>query len=79
MISNTGRAAKTIKKVFSYLESSPMIDIKKTSEELGFSYNATANAVNKLMDKGILVQRENVQRNRVFSYEEYLNILRQDT
>ena len=66
-------------KVFSCLEGSPIIDIKKTSEELGLSYNATANAVNKLIDLGILIQTENVQRNRVFSYEAYLNILRQDT
>lgn len=79
IISNTGRASKTIIKVFSYLEGSPIIDIKKTSEELGLSYNATANAVNKLIDLGILIQTENVQRNRVFSYETYLNILRQDT
>ena len=49
-ISNTGRAAKTIKKVFSYLEGSPIIDIKKTSAELDLSYNATANAVNKLIE-----------------------------
>ncbi|WP_283408931.1 Fic family protein [Anoxynatronum buryatiense] len=78
-ILNTGRSAKTIKKVFAYLEGSPIIDIKKTSEQLGLSYNATANAVNKLVDLGILIQTENVQRNRVFSYEEYVNILRQDT
>ena len=56
-----------------------MIDIKKTSEQLGLSYNATANAVNKLVDLGILIQTENVQRNRVFTYEEYVKILRQDT
>ncbi len=79
IISNTGRAAKTIKKVFSYLEGSPIIDIKITSKQLGLSYNATANAVNKLMDLGVLIQTENVQRNRVFAYEEYLKILRQDT
>lgn len=30
IISNTGRAAKTIKKIFSYLEGSPIIHIKKT-------------------------------------------------
>ena len=79
MISKAGRSAKTIKKVFSYLESSPIIDISKTNKALDLSYNATANAVRKLVNLGILVQTENVQRNRVFSYEEYLNILRQGT
>ncbi len=66
-------------KVFNYLEGSPIIDIKKTSEELRISFNATSNAVNKLIQLGILRQTENVQRNRVFAYEEYLNILRKDT
>jgi Fic family protein len=79
IISNTGRASKTIIKVFFYLEESPIIDIRKTSEQLELSYNATANAVNKLMELNILQQTENVQRNRVFAYEEYLFILRQDT
>ncbi len=79
LISDTGRAEKTIKKVFSYLEGSPIIDIQKTSTQLGLSYNATANAVKELMALGILFQTENVQRNRVFAYEAYLEILRQDT
>ncbi len=76
---NTGKAAKTVMKVFNYLEKSPIIDITKTSEELGISFNAVANAVNILVDLVILKQRENVQRNRVFAYEEYLDILRKDT
>lgn len=79
IVKNTGKAAKTIMKVFNYLEGSPIIDIKKTSEELGVSFNAASNAVNKLVRLGILKQTENVQRNRVFAYEEYLNILRKDT
>lgn len=79
IVRGTGKAAKTIMKVFNYLEGSPIIDIKKTSEELGISFNAAANAVNKLVQLGVLKQTENVQRNRVFAYDEYLNILRKDT
>lgn len=79
LISDIGRAEKTIKKVFTYLEGSPIIDIKKTSTQLELSYNATANAVKRLVELNILKQTENVQRNRVFAYEAYLEILRQDT
>ncbi len=79
IVKNTGRAAKTIIKVFNYLEGCPIIDIGKTSEELGFSFNAISNAVDKLIQLNILKQTENVQRNRVFAYEEYLGILRKDT
>ncbi len=78
-VKKTGKAAKTVMKVFNYLEKSPIIEIKKTSEELGISYNATANAVDILVDLDILKQTENVKRNRVFAYEEYLQILRKDT
>jgi Fic family protein len=76
---NTGKAAKTVFKVFNYLERSPIIDIKKTSEALGISFNAAANAVSILVSLNILKQTENVQRNRVFAYEEYLQILRKGT
>ncbi len=79
IVKNTGRAAKTIIKVFNYLEGCPIIDIGKTSEELEFSFNAISNAVDKLIQLNILKQTENVQRNRVFAYEEYLGILRKDT
>ena len=79
VVKKTGRSAKTVTKVFHYLESSPIIDIKKTSAELELSFNAVSNAVNKLIELGILKQTENIQRNRVFAYEEYLGILRKDT
>jgi DNA-binding Lrp family transcriptional regulator len=65
--------------VLNYLESSPIIDIKKTSTELKLSFNAVSNAVNNLVELGILRQTENVRRSRVFAYEEYLGILRKDT
>jgi Fic family protein len=78
-VKNTGKASKTIIKVFNYLEGSPIIDIKKTSIALKISFNAASNAVNTLMDLEILKQTENVRRSRVFAYEEYLVILRKDT
>lgn len=43
------------------------------------SYNAIAKAVNTLIDLRILEQTEDVKRNRVFAYEEYLAILKKDT
>lgn len=79
VVKNTGKAAKTVMKVFNYLEGSPIIDIKKTSMALEISFNAVSNAVNKLVELGILRQTENVRRSRVFAYEEYLGILRKDT
>ena len=79
VVQKTGKAAKTVMKVFNYLEVSPIIDIKKTSIELSLSFNAVSNAVNKLVELNILRQTENVRRSRVFAYEDYLRILRKDT
>ena len=79
VVKNTGKASKTIMKVFRYIEACPIIDIKKTSEELKISFNAVSNAVNTLVDLKILRQTENIRRNRVFAYEDYLDILRKDT
>ncbi|MFZ3131940.1 MAG: Fic family protein [Desulfosporosinus sp.] len=79
VVQKTGRATKTVMKVFNYLEVSPIIDIKKTSIALSLSFNAVSNAVNKLVELGILKQTENVRRSRVFAYEDYLRILRKDT
>ena len=79
LIACMGRSSKTIKKVFAYLEENPIIEIKKTSKILGLSFNTVASAVNRLIERGILVQTENVRRNRTFSYKAYLDILRDGT
>ena len=68
-----------VRAVFDYLEQHPIIDIKRTAAALGISYNTTATAVKKLQELGILKETTNAARNRVFAYEEYLQILRQGT
>jgi Fic family protein len=79
MLKTAGKSAKTVAKVFNYLEQNPIIDIKKTSMALNLSYNAVAKAVNYLVTSGLLRQTTDVRRNRLFAYEDYLRILRKDT
>lgn len=73
------RQSDTLKKLFVYLEMNPIIEIKKTSEALSVSYNAVARGVSVLMEKGILEQNQKAGKTRIYSYAEYLNILRKDT
>lgn len=79
LISNM-KASKSAHIIFSYLENNPIIDIRKTAEELGmvvqysFRYSKSS-----FEEKGILKQANNASRNRVFAYEDYLEILRKDT
>ena len=75
----TSRSNDNVRKLFDYIEQFPIIDIKKTSETFGISYNTVSSAIKKLEQIGILKQTTNASRNRVFSYEDYLHILRKDT
>ncbi len=75
----TKRKNDNVRKVFDYVEQHPIIEIKRTATALGISYNTAATAVKKLEQIGILKKTTNAARNRVFSYEEYINILRKDT
>lgn len=73
------RKRDNIRRLFTYIEEHPIIDIKHTAADLALSYNTVAHAVKKLQELGILHETTNAARNRVFAYEEYLDILRQDT
>ena len=75
----TARKNDNVRRVFDYIEQYPIIDIKRTAYDLEVSYNTVSAAVGKLVQAGILKETTNASRNRVFSYEEYLNILRKDT
>lgn len=68
-----------LKKLFDYLEQTPIIDIRKTSVALKNSYNTISTAVRKLIQLGVLSPADNSKRERSFVYEEYLAILRKDT
>ena len=78
-VTDMKRAAKNTMSVFRYLEKNPIIDIGKTAEALGLSFNTVSSAINRLIDEGIVIQTENAARNRTFAYEEYLQILRNGT
>lgn len=78
-ISAMGRASKKAMLVFQYLETNPIIEIRKTSESIGISFNTVSSAVARLVDAKILVQTTNAARNRTFAYEAYLEILRKGT
>ncbi len=79
VIAGMGRAAKKSVMLLDYLEKNPIIEIGKTSEALGVSFNTVSGAVKRLTDAGILKPTRSVSRNRTFAYEDYLAILRKGT
>lgn len=52
----TKRQRSSVLKVFTYLESNPIIDIQKTADFLKVSYNTVSKIVSILIEKGILEQ-----------------------
>jgi Fic family protein len=78
-IRDSKTTSRNVMKLFSFIEENPIIDINKTSVALGVSYNTVSKAVNDLMEVGILIKVDKSKRGRIFSYEEYLELLRKDT
>ena len=79
MIREFGRASKTALRLLGYLEANPIIDITQTAAALGSTFKTISEAVNRLIEAGILVQSEGLRRNRTFSYAAYLDVLREGT
>lgn len=75
----TKRQRTSVLKVFFYLESNPIIDIQKTATTLEMSYNTVSKVVSILIEDGILKQTDKSGKAKIYSYTEYLDILRKDT
>ncbi len=73
------RQRPNVLKVFDYVEANPIIDIQKTATALDLSYNTVSKVVLLLTGKGILQQTDRAGKAKVYSYTEYLDILRKDT
>lgn len=66
-------------KLFTYLEANPIIDITKTAQQLNLAYNTTSRLISAFIKLGLLRQTNTKNKNRVYAYEEYLQILRKGT
>lgn len=73
------RQKTNVLKLFSYLETNPIIDIQKTATALELSYNTVSKAISLLVERGILVQTKKSGKAKIYSYVAYLDILRKDT
>ncbi len=73
------RSKKNIANLFEYIERNPIIETVKTALALGLSRNGTANYISILCEKGILKQTSKSGKSFIYTYEDYLEILRKDT
>ena len=75
----TKRTHETMIKVLGYLEAHPIIEIGKTAKDLSLSYNTVSSAIARFEELGILSLVNKQDRNKVYSYDDYISILRSGT
>ena len=78
-IESLARSSKMAMTLLHYLEANPIIEVRKTAAALGVTFNTVSKAIENLIQLGILKQNSQAERNRTFSYEQYLDILRRGT
>ncbi len=72
----TARSRKNALQLFSYLEQNPIIEIQKTAIALNMAYNTVARYVEDFCRLGILLENTKKGKTKVYSYEQYLAVLR---
>ena len=75
-IPSLGKRAKNGQKLCEILFQEPIINAKKAKEKLGISAQVSQNLMASFVKEGILKEITGNKRNRLFIFEEYLQILR---
>lgn len=78
-IQSLGRAAGSALRIHQALLGRPISTVKRLSEESGISHVTVNRMVEHLVGLGILRERTGQQRNRIFSYSDYIHILQEGT
>ncbi len=79
MISEDKRSSRDLALLLEYIEQHPIMDIQHVSSALSMTFNKVSRLIKKLIEMDILSETSNRQRNRVFCYHRYLDVLRKDT
>ncbi len=62
-----------------YIENNPIIDIRKTASALNIAYNTASKLISTYESLGILANTGYADKSRIYSYTEYLEILKSGT
>lgn len=77
-IQNMGRGAGSMLRVLKAMAKKPIGPIRMVREATGLSFPTASNAMEKLVEMGILREVTNKERNRIYSYHAILTILKED-
>lgn len=74
-----GRSTGSTLRVFKLLRSFPLVSITRVSEETQISVPTVTAALNRLQQLGIVREITSKQRDKLFSYEQYIKLLNEGT
>ncbi|MCX7611034.1 MAG: Fic family protein [Ignavibacterium sp.] len=75
-ISTLGKRQKIAKEIINYLYSDPVIRINDLVKLIGVEFSTAKRLVDKLVELKILTETTGYKRNRIFIFEDYLNLFR---
>lgn len=73
------RAKNSAMALYQYLQKHPLISAKQASQDLGLSFPTITASLNHLKNLGIVEESTGKQRDRLFVYQGYLQILQAET
>jgi len=77
-IQNAGKGAGSMLRVLKAMAQKPIGSVRIVREATGLSFPAASNAMQKLVQMGILRELTNKERNRVYSYDAILDVLNEE-
>ena len=77
-IQNAGKGAGSMLRVLKAMAQKPIGSVRIVREATGLSFPAASNAMQKLVQMGILRELTNKERNRVYSYGAILDVLNEE-
>ncbi|HEY0458765.1 MAG TPA: Fic family protein [Pyrinomonadaceae bacterium] len=78
-IEGLGRAAASALRIHELLQKKPIISVPMASKELNLSAPTVRNSIDKLKEIGLVKEITGKKRDRLFSYQSYLDILQAET
>ena len=75
-IITSGRAAQNLKHIINYFYIKPVLTIKEISTETSISERTARNLIDVLIEKRLIKETTGNKRNRIFTFERYLNLFK---
>ena len=78
-IEGLGRPAASVLRVHQYAQTHPILSIASTAEQIGITFPTVASSIEHMQQLGILRETTGRQRHRLYTYQNYLDILNEGT